>query len=504
MDHHSANNGHGHMMSALEIEDCHEEETDSLMRETAGQQDHDRSSFLARRLTFRKAARKIQPPGSADGYVPQVLRGFLRQGVGSHLSFRNFAVLATLAVCTLILLDVFDATLEQSVPQDTTLKQPPHQSSFGGVKNPGHYQQPSKIIVLTDDDGSNYFFGGSSDTDDPVSTAATAELLPKPNVGDTVLSLSPDNKLNSNAHYWHDPFHSPYASPLYKYSSNTSVTVAAQERYQQKMEQTVRTYGQWVPPDSSYLGAPDYDAHQYRDVPAAEFPDFAWQIKPNYLENFLQESKDLVQRVRRGIYAEYGYDATGLQGLALQEMLSKQKELFSVLVYEAGSGQHVKIVDGAALNRKTGLRLPGIAHVEKASFRGLVQKLLHAVVTSGEFYVVAAGPASTYRANNFFQSQVMQFNKVMEPVLDKLGVALISRNMGMDASSTVSALGGADIFGEADILWYVPDPRSMDAAESAGQLDLLHRQAILSGERVPRKYEYDAIRNDVSFFRCIL
>jgi hypothetical protein len=74
------------------------------------------------------------------------------------------------------------------------------------------------------------------------------------------------------------------------------------------------------------------------------------------------------------------------------------------------------------------------------AWEGLVRKLLHAVMTSDDFFVVAVGSASTYRGNNFHQSQVMQFNQIMEPVLDKLGIRLLSRNMGMDASTTISAL----------------------------------------------------------------
>jgi hypothetical protein len=53
----------------------------------------------------------------------------------------------------------------------------------------------------------------------------------------------------------------------------------------------------------------------------------------------------------------------------------------------------------------------------------------------------------------------------------------------------ITPKGGKSLFGEADILWYVPDQRPETTPESAGQLDLLHRQAILSGERMPCKLE---------------
>jgi hypothetical protein len=58
----------------------------------------------------------------------------------------------------------------------------------------------------------------------------------------------------------------------------------------------------------------------------------------------------------------------------------------------------------------------------------------------------------------------------------------------MDSPSTIlSALGGTDIYGEADILWYVQDDPNRDGAvlEEEGQFDLLHIQSILSGQRMP-------------------
>jgi hypothetical protein len=119
-------------------------------------------------------------------------------------------------------------------------------------------------------------------------------------------------------------------------------------------------------------------------------------------------------------------------------MLDKQDEFFSVIVYEYD--ENIKIVEGQAVDEQTGKNMPGIAHMNTHAWEGLVRKLLHAVMTSDDFFVVTVGPANTYRGNNFQQSQVMQFNQIMEPVLDKLGIRLVARNMGMDASTTVSAL----------------------------------------------------------------
>jgi hypothetical protein len=67
-------------------------------------------------------------------------------------------------------------------------------------------------------------------------------------------------------------------------------------------------------------------------------------------------------------------------------------------------------------------------------------------------------------------------------VLDFLGIRLISRNMATkDASVVFQAMGGADFMGEVDLLWFDSSTRQ----ESEGVQDLLYKQTILSGERVP-------------------
>jgi hypothetical protein len=423
-------NGISHTMAALEIED--EEEADSLIRETADV-GLGRSSFMARRLTFRKTAAKIRQPGDEDGQSHfHIFRGFLRDGVGSQFSFRNFAVLASLGFLMLLMLDVLNRDLEHDVPQDT-IQKPPHKSSFGGSKNPGHFQQPSFTFKDDQDYSDDDDYLNSID-DDNIGNS----LLPKSNVGDAILSISRDNKENANGHYLHDPIHSPFASPLYEQNNDTATREAAQKDYDERMQQVISKWGQWNSLDTSAVGMPDYSAYESRDIPSADFPEYSWQRNKDYLKDFLGEGKDLIERVKQGIYAEYGYDSSTLTGTNLQEMRDKQDEFFSVIVYEYD--EKVKIVKGQAVDEQTGRNMPGIAHMNTHAWEGLVRKLLHAVMTSDDFYVVAVGPANTYRGNNFQQSQVMQFNQIMEPVLDKLGIRLLSRNMGMDASTTISAL----------------------------------------------------------------
>lgn len=75
----------------------------------------------------------------------------------------------------------------------------------------------------------------------------------------------------------------------------------------------------------------------------------------------------------------------------------------------------------------------------------------------------------------------MTFQRIMEPVFDKLGMTLISRNMGMGGVGTLQfTLGGGDFYGEMDILEW-----DSGMTEKGPAVDLFNKQAILSGERVP-------------------
>jgi hypothetical protein len=76
---------------------------------------------------------------------------------------------------------------------------------------------------------------------------------------------------------------------------------------------------------------------------------------------------------------------------------------------------------------------------------------------------------------------MITFQSIMEPVFDKLGMRLVSRNMGMGGVGTLQfTLAGGDLYGETDvILW------DSGMTEKGAPVDLFNKQAILSGERVP-------------------
>jgi hypothetical protein len=427
-----------------------ETEQDSLVRETA-----DLSSFGRTPLHFRRrmAAARNNALANTDQEGDGLFLGFVRHGVGSSFSLRNFILLSVLSATVLLLINVLDSRLEQAVMEDVLLKGPPHQGTFGGSRNPGQFQQD-----------------GNGDVND--------DELPKSNINHAVHSLTAENINNHNGEYWHDSVLSPFASPLYANMDNSS-RANEQKHFQAQMEALTAQYGQWEPPNFEGLVVPKYHHYDYRDIPNADLLANAWQKNEKYVQSFLQQAQALVERVKLGIFAEYGYSDDNIAESKLESYHKRRDATFGVIV------DHFRVINEVAVDEKTEERLSGIAYLNKNAWQGLIRKLLHAIITQDDFYVVGVGPASTYRGNNFFQSQVMQFHRIMEPVFRKLGVRLISRNMGMDASTTVSALGGADVYGEADIFWYISDTTARPHRESRGQMDLLHKQAILAGERMP-------------------
>lgn len=423
-------------MMPLELE---EEERDSLILETA-----ELPSLT--KLTLRRTAKTAN--GASRASTTSTFLGLLRpSGGGGNFSLRNFAILATLALSTLFLLQVIGFDLSNTAPESEIPKTPPHQGSMGGGNNPGHYA---------------------------INIDWEHEELPRSNVGHAVNSLTTENTLNLNGHYWHDPIKSPYTSPLYADPGDTD---AIQRIFQQKATNYASRFGYWRTPEFDGLEQVDFDALgvNYRDISNEDFPANAWQRNADYLDSYLHEAKYLAHRVLDGIYLEYGWDVDAVPTSQREDYMRERNAHMGVIV------DNFKVVDEVAVDKETGHRIPGVAYMGKNAWEGLLLKITHAMMTQDYFYVVAVGSDATYKGSNFFRTQVMRFNEIMQPVFDKLGMTLIVRNMGMDASTTVSALGGADVYGEADILWFIPDWTE----ETEGQMDLLHKQAILSGERMP-------------------
>mmetsp|Transcript_17528 Transcript_17528/g.39604 ORF Transcript_17528/g.39604 Transcript_17528/m.39604 type:complete len:549 (-) Transcript_17528:80-1726(-) len=107
------------------------------------------------------------------------------------------------------------------------------------------------------------------------------------------------------------------------------------------------------------------------------------------------------------------------------------------------------------------------------------------MVTEDEFHVVVAGDASAAGyGNNFNQSYAFQFHELMETVFERLGVKLVTRNMSQRGKegTTKMSLAGSSLYGP-NIDFLVWDAPSTDL--DVGDVDFFHRQAFLSGNKIP-------------------
>ena len=111
-----------------------------------------------------------------------------------------------------------------------------------------------------------------------------------------------------------------------------------------------------------------------------------------------------------------------------------------------------------------------------------MKKLLNAMITNDHFYVILGGhSAAAAHGNNFHQSYMMQFQEVMEPIFDRLGMILVSANRAQGGMGTVqAAFAGETIYGEKDVMLW-----DSSMTEKGGAQELFHRQMLLTGHRVP-------------------
>jgi len=314
-------------------------------------------------------------------------------------------------------------------------------------------------------------------------------IIPKSNVGHAIPSLNRPNIVNSWGHYVHDEHRSPYASHLY--NATKEELEERQEKYLLKMAKVREEWGAWDfrdplddfasedtitrSTDDPYRPTADFSKAQYKDLPTDDFPFQSWQEDEMYVARFIEEGKKLIDRVKEGIYAENGWGSKGKD----EKFLEERDKIWKIHLWdpaECGTPEQSPVCV------RKGRYPDGIAYIQKVGFDALVQKLLHAMMTNDEFYVVLAGhSAAAGHGNDFQQNRIITFHHMMEPVFDKLGVKLVSRNMGMGGVGTLQfSLGGGDLYGEADFLEW-------DSAmtEKGPPVDLFNKQAILSGERVP-------------------
>jgi len=336
-----------------------------------------------------------------------------------------------------------------------------HGNSFGGINNIGH---PGGVRAAAKEEG--------------IAFATTS--IPVSNVPTAIPSVNRPNLVNLWGHYVHDEHRSPYASYLYK-SKTQQELEAEQERFLDKMKKVRQEWGAWDfkdPDPSKQRERPNFQV-PYKDIPASSFPNTSWQADEAYNKAFLKEAKALVKRMQHAIYAEYGWPVK-------DDMTEEAKENHETawkihILDEVKSAKNSKMWS-QILPEGTEKSPFGVGRLTKSAMDGLVRKLLHAMMTHDEFYAVLAGhSAAAGHGNDFQQNRIITFQTIMEPVFDKLGMRLISRNMAMGGVGTAHfALAGKDLYGEADIMEW-----DSGMTENGLTSDQFNKQAILTGERVP-------------------
>jgi hypothetical protein len=176
----------------------------------------------------------------------------------------------------------------------------------------------------------------------------------------------------------------------------------------------------------------------------------------------LLEARALITRVRKAIFAEYGLETP-----------SRESDL------ELG----VHIIKKSDRPSKLELASKGAAWIHESSLDAFVKKLLNAMITNDHFFVTLGGhSAAAGHGNNFHQSYMMQFQEIMEPVFDRLGMVLVSANRAQGGMGTIqAAFAGESIYGEKDVMLW----DSSMTEKGLGHQELFHRQMLLTGHRVP-------------------
>lgn len=202
-----------------------------------------------------------------------------------------------------------------------------------------------------------------------------------------------------------------------------------------------------------------------RDIPSNEFPANAWQTDGDYVNNFLDSARQLIKIARTAIYEEYGHDVPEN---------NEAHDIFQMHVFDE--------IYGSQNNLRGTLGTGG--WTTHSSNKNLQKRLLHAMLTNDKFTVVLGGDSNAAGyGNHFLQSYMMQFHAILEPVLQKLGVQLITRNLAHAKLGTLqSSLGSQSIYGdEIDIL--VWDSQYTDQQPEI--VDMFYRQALIGGNRAP-------------------
>jgi hypothetical protein len=257
-----------------------------------------------------------------------------------------------------------------------------------------------------------------------------------------------------------------------------------QEESDEAKNARVEKWGRWKFFDGEEDNRPgkDYCSHfPYRDVHGDDFPDSSWQVDAVFVNHLIDAAEQLVSRAKEAVYTEFGY------GKPLPtEMLATRTKGFKWTLVDLASEETIEPPEAY---RPGGNRGNG-GWTSRRSQQGLARRLLHAIMTNDVFTIVVAGGSSAAgHGGHFHQSYAIQMHRVLRPVLARMGVRLVTRNLsvGSGMGTILSVLGFRDLYGD-DIDLVIWDAGSAEDSDDGAKeiLDLFLRQALLSGRnKVP-------------------
>lgn len=152
----------------------------------------------------------------------------------------------------------------------------------------------------------------------------------------------------------------------------------------EQAEALAEKYGKWrfwdgdedLRPQEDYLSK-----YPNKDCPGEEFPDDAWQVDAVFVNHYLNDADSLIARAMEAIHSEYGHPREGLEPHQLAERM-KQFHWDKIDLTDAQAPPDKY--------KKRGDRGNG-GWTTKRSEKGLIRRLLHAMMTSDTFTVVMGG-----------------------------------------------------------------------------------------------------------------
>jgi hypothetical protein len=237
------------------------------------------------------------------------------------------------------------------------------------------------------------------------------------------------------------------------YFSDKYVRRALSER----QTSTAASWGSWTfkdPSPSTRLSPDQFEllvkGYPNRDIPRSAFPKNAWQVDEAYLKPWLEQGIALTERTIKTILAEYGhFDPDRDHAKSMDEIMADEDETKNAYMF------NLTMMTGFGYPFKRPYGNAGFA--SPSALRVMQRLLMHSIVTQDHFFITMGGHSSAAaHGNHFAQSYTLQIQQALEPVLARLGVFHLARNIGMGGLGTVhNAMGAQSIYGgdNAILIW---------------------------------------------------